>query len=143
MIRPIARQASVMCHLPSPFSHTKELSVRLVPVRCLLSAASVQLAGLQSACPSSLNAIVTSFCGDFITSTATAIQMDRERSASHVSRQPHESKVFLAYRSNTRQPIRSSPAFFTAQSPLRFAPVRSSNCVDTRANQIALRYHDQ
>ena len=113
-----------------------------------------------SACKSAIclsklsNAIVKSACGDLITSSAVAIQMGRERSASHVSRQPHKSRVLPAYSSNARPPTRSSSASLTAQSPLRFAPVRSltafhhcavltalrptrsPNCVDTCADQL-------
>ena len=74
-----------------------------------------------------------------ITSSAVAIQMGREPSASHVSRQPHKSRVLPAYSSNARPPTRSSPASLTAQSPLRFAPVRSLTAFHHCAVPTALR----
>ena len=100
------------------------------------------------------NTIVKGSCGDLITTSAVAIQMGQERSASHVSRQPHKSRVLPAYSSNARPPTRISPASLTAQSPLHSTPVRSltafhhcavptalrptrsSNCVDTCADQL-------
>ena len=142
VICPIARQASAMCHLRSPFSHTEGLPTTVfAPHACSMLAVGCFSSACRSAiCLSKLyNAVVKSSCGDLITSSAVAVQMGRERSASHVSRQPHKSRVLPAYiskRSTTntqftcvshravsatlRTSTQSDCAFTTAPSQQRF-----------------------
>ena len=139
VIRPKATLSSAMCHLRSPFSHTEGLSTTVcAPHACSMLAVDCLSSSCMSAiCLSKLsNAIVKSSCGDLITSSATVIQMGRERSASHVSRQPHKSRVLPAYNSNARPPIRNSPAYHHCAVPTALRPTRSSNCVDTCADQL-------
>ena len=96
-------------------------------------------------------AIVKSSCGDLITTSAVAIQMGQERSASHVSRQPHKSRVLPAYsvqlqRSTTNTHFACvshravSATLHTSTQSDCVSPLRRPNSASTNT-QFQLRRH--